>query len=398
MKRIVYILFICLLTACVGTKDLLDNHAGVQDWSIFRGSPSLCGYTDCALPDVPQLVWSVTTQTRTVASPIVFNSVVYMLSRKGELRGYTTDGDSCFYYDLKTPVEASFIAMDTTLYIGRIDGYVTALACQQSPANRQLSTLWEYETLGQISGSPNLVGDQLLVGSYDGSMYTLHAKMGRKTGQFETGYYINGTAAVWKHYMMFGGCDSWVRVVDVSTGQLTDSLELDTYVPASPAILDGVACACDYNGNVYEMTLDNGKISSHRKLLASSADNDGQERLRVGDETSGIGGVVSMPTLTRTDVYVLSGDRYISCIDRASGKVRWKKMLRGVTGECSPLVAQDRVLVCTKDGHVSIFDSEDGTEVWHYETGEPIIASPAIIGDRFFILTSRGTLMCFEGS
>lgn len=382
----------------MGTKDLLDNHAGVQDWSIFRGSPSLCGYTDCALPDVPQLVWSVTTQTRTVASPIVFNSVVYMLSRKGELRGYTTDGDSCFYYDLKTPVEASFIAMDTTLYIGRIDGYVTALACQQSLANRQLSTLWEYETLGQISGSPNLVGDQLLVGSYDGSMYTLHAKTGRKTGQFETGYYINGTAAVWKHYMMFGGCDSWVRVVDVSTGQLTDSLELDTYVPASPAILDGVACACDYNGNVYEMTLDNGKISSHRKLLASSADNDGQERLRVGDETSGIGGVVSMPTLTRTDVYVLSGDRYISCIDRASGKVRWKKMLRGVTGECSPLVAQDRVLVCTKDGHVSIFDSEDGTEVWHYETGEPIIASPAIIGDRFFILTSRGTLMCFEGS
>lgn len=382
----------------MGTKDLLDNHAGVQDWSIFRGSPSLCGYTDCALPDVPQLVWSVTTQTRTVASPIVFNSVVYMLSRKGELRGYTTDGDSCFYYDLKTPVEASFIAMDTTLYIGRIDGYVTALACQQSLANRQLSTLWEYETLGQISGSPNLVGDQLLVGSYDGSMYTLHAKTGRKTGQFETGYYINGTAAVWKHYMMFGGCDSWVRVVDVSTGQLTDSLELDTYVPASPAILDGVACACDYNGNVYEMTLDNGKISSHRKLLASSADNDGQERLRVGGETSGIGGVVSMPTLTRTDVYVLSGDRYISCIDRASGKVRWKKMLRGVTGECSPLVAQDRVLVCTKDGHVSIFDSEDGTEVWHYETGEPIIASPAIIGDRFFILTSRGTLMCFEGS
>ena len=384
MKRIVYILSICLLTACVGTKEFLSDHAGVQDWTIFRGSPSLCGYTDCALPDVPQLLWSVTSQTRTVASPIVFNSVVYVLSRKGELRGYTTDGESCFEYDLKTPVEASFIAVDTTLYIGRIDGFVTALACHLSTADSQISNLWNYETLGQISGSPNLVGDQLLVGSYDGSMYTLNAKTGRKTGQFETGYYINGTAAVWKHYMMFGGCDAWVRVVDISTGKLTDSLELDTYVPASPAILDGVACACDYNGNVYEMTLEGGKISSHRKLLASSADNEGQD-----------GGVVSMPTLTRTNVYILSGDRHISCIERTSGKVRWKKMLRGVTGECSPLVAQDRVIVCTKDGHVSILDSEDGTELWHYEAGEPIIASPAIIGDRFFILTSRGTLLCF---
>ena len=185
--------------------------------------------------------------------------------------------------------------------------------------------------------------------------------------------------------MMFGGCDSWVRVVDVFTGEKTDSLELDSYVPASPAILDGVACACDYNGNVYEMTLEEGKIVNHRKLLASIADNEGQE-----------GGVVSMPTLTREAVYFLSGERHITCIDRVSGKVRWKKMLRGVTGECSPLVAQDRVLVCTKDGHVSILDNTDGKELWHFETGEPIIASPAIIGDRFFILTSRGTLLCFN--
>ena len=57
MKRIVYILSICLLTACVGTTEFLGDLAGVQDWTIFRGSPSLCGYTDCALPDVPQLLW-----------------------------------------------------------------------------------------------------------------------------------------------------------------------------------------------------------------------------------------------------------------------------------------------------------------------------------------------------
>ena len=368
--------------ACVGSQGLLNERAGVQDWTVFRGSPSLCGYTDCALPDAPQLLWSVTTQTRTVAAPIVFNSVVYMLSRRGELRGYTAEGDSCFYHHLNTPVEASFIAKDSTLYIGRIDGRVTALSMDGK--GKGTNVLWEYETLGQISGSPNLVGNQLLVGSYDGSMYTFQTKTGRKTGQWETGYYINGTAAVWKHWMMFGGCDSWVRVVDTSTGRMTDSLELDTYVPASPAILDGVACACDYNGNVYEMVLEEGKIVSHRKLLASSADNDGQE-----------GGVVSMPTMTRKDVFVLSGDRYISCVSRESGRVRWRRMLRGVTGECSPVVAQDKVLVCTKDGHVSILDSEDGAELWHYETGEPIIASPAICGDRFFILTSRGTLLCF---
>lgn len=106
--------------------------------------------------------------------------------------------------------------------------------------------------------------------------------------------------------------------------------------------------------------------------------------------------MVSMPTLTPDAVYVLSDDRYVSCIDRQGGKVRWRKMLRGMAGECSPLVAQDKLLVCTKDGHVSIHDTQTGAELWHYETGEQIIASPAIIGDRFFILTSRGTLLCFN--
>ena len=217
-----------MLTACVGTRDSVDGEADGHDWPVFRGCASLCGYTDCAVTDAPALLWSVTRQTRTVASPIVYDGVVYTLSRKGELRGYTLQGDSCYGYDMGTAVEASFVAMDSTLYIGRIDGSVTALSLRQPGTGETMAPLWEYETLGQISGSPNVVNDQLLEGSYDGNMYTLDRKTGRKTGQFHTGYYINGTAAVWKGYMIFGGCDRWVRVVDVSTGMMTDSLELDT--------------------------------------------------------------------------------------------------------------------------------------------------------------------------
>lgn len=356
-----------------------DNEDGpAKDWTIFRGSPSLCGYTDCALPEAPVLRWSIGAQSRTEAAPIVYDGHVYTLDRKGRLRRFSLEGDSVLLHDFGATVEASFVVNDSLLYVGRTDGTVDAFSINR----RQV--IWEFETFGQISGSPNLVGDLLLVGSYDGCMYALDNRTGEKTGQFETGYYINGTAAVWKGFAVFGGCDKWVRVVDVATGTVTDSLELDSYVPASPAILDGVAYACDYNGNLYEMTLDDDRISSHRKLLATSSDNDGQE-----------GGVVSMPTLTRDAVYILTGDRYISCIERESGMVRWRKMLRGMVSECSPLVAKDKVLVCTKDGHVSILDCRDGTELWHYEAGEPVIASPAIIAGRFFVLTSRGTLLCF---
>lgn len=385
-KGILYIILLLLIGACASVGEI-QYEGQAQDWTIFRGSPSLCGYTDCELPDRPILLWSTSTQSRTVASPIVYNGITYVLNRKGELRGYTLEGELCASHNFNTPVEASFIVSDSMLYVGRIDGFVTAVSIPSLLSGRQkLKPVWEFETLGQISGSPNMVGHNLLVGSYDGDMYTFDAATGQRRGQFHTGYYINGTAAVWQRFMLFGGCDSWVRVVDTRTGQLTDSLQLDTYVPASPAVLQGVACAADYNGNIYEMQLtDQGRIASHRKLLSSDTDNDGQD-----------GGSVSMPTLTQDAAYVLSGERHILCIDRKSARVRWRRMLRGVTGECSPLVARDRVLVCTKDGHVSILSTQDGAELWHYEVGEQIIASPAIISDRFFILTARGTLLCFH--
>ena len=384
MKRLLTyaLLVLFLLSDCAVVSEFHESEEQ-RDWTIFRGSPSLCGYTECDIPETPQLSWSRTVQARTVSSPIVYDGMVYTLDRKGRLRSYTPDGDSAIVHDFSTPVEASFIVNDSILYVGRIDGYVNAFSIKSG------KVIWDYETLGQISGSPNLIMvnnmPELLVGSYDGNMYVFDAVTGKKKNQHETGYYINGTAAVWRKYMVFGGCDTWLRIVDTTTGHTTDSLQLDTYLPASPAILGDVAYEADYNGNIYEIKLENGRFASHRKLVATTEDN--------ANESTGL---VSMPTATRDAVYVLTGERYISCFERTDGSLRWKKMLRGATGECSPIVCGDKVIVCTKDGHVSLFDTVTGTELWHYETGEQIIASPAVVSGRFYILTSRGTLLCFS--
>lgn len=384
MKRLLIyaLLVLCLLSNCAVVSEFTNDNLP-DDWTIFRGSPSLCGYTECDISDAPQLLWSKTVQTRTVSSPIVYDGIVYTLDRKGKLRSFTADGDSSLVYDFKTSVEASFLVHDSILYIGRIDGYVNALSIKKR------RVVWDYETLGQISGSPNLImvngKPNLLIGSYDSNMYVFDAATGAKKNQHETGYYINGTAAVWRKYMVFGGCDTWLRIVDTTTGITTDSLQLDTYLPASPAILGDIAYEADYNGNIYEIKLENGRFAQHRKLVATNKDNE--------DESTGL---VSMPTATRDAVYALTGERYVSCYERSDGKLRWKKMLRGITGECSPIVCNDKVLVCTKDGHVSLFDTQTGTELWHYEAGEQIISSPAVVPGRFYILTSRGTLLCFS--
>ena len=363
-----------------------------DNWTIFRGSPSLSGNSECSVPAVPLLRWSRTVQTRTVASPIVCEGVVYTLDRKGRLRSFSAEGDSVLVFDFNTPIEASFIVSDSVLYIGRIDGFLNAFSLKDK------KLLWEYETLGQISGSPNLMActiynlqstnsnptPMILVGSYDGGMYALDAASGKLKNRYATGHYINGTAAVWHNFMVFGGCDSWLRMVDCTTGVCTDSLQLDTYLPASPAILGDIAYEADYNGNIYEIRLKNGQFASHKKLVEVSREGE--------DDASGL---VTMPTAARDAVIAFTGERYISCFERIDGRLRWRKMLRGITGESSPIVCDDKVIVCTKDGHISLLDLDNGKELWHYDCGEQIIASPAVIPGCFYILTSRGTLMCF---
>ena len=101
------------------TSDYVEDGLS-RDWTIFRGSPSLCGYAECVIPASPQLLWSRTVQSRTVAAPIVYDGMVYTLDRKGRLRRFSPEGDSVLVHDFKTAIEASFVADDSILYVGRI--------------------------------------------------------------------------------------------------------------------------------------------------------------------------------------------------------------------------------------------------------------------------------------
>lgn len=376
MKHIFYIILTAILVACSGGSD--TSGSGSMDWKLFRGDPALSGYTDTDLPQQPELLWTYKGEVRTVSSPVVDNGTTYWCDKRGKVCGVNIKGELAFEYDLKTAVEATPMIYDSTLYIGRIDGYMTAI----SLAKRD--TIWNYETMGQISASPNIMkfaGRKAIVfGSYDNNLYCVDAKNGKELNQFESGYYLNGAAALWKGHVIFGGCDSWVRIIDCKTGNRTDSLLLDAYVPASPAIMGDYCYIGDYSGNIYKLMLEDGEIVRHKKIVCENGEN---------------GSFIAVPAISTDAFYFFSGDRHLHAISRLNGKLKWKYMLKGNVGESSPVVCNDKIIVCTKTGIVSILDTEAGELLWEYDTGEQIVGSPAIIKDHFMILTSKGTLLCF---
>lgn len=366
-----------LLTGCGGGSGSLGS-SGAMDWPLFRGDAALSGYTDTRLPKSPTLLWTFKTDARTASSPVVAKGTTYWSDKRGRIRGVDINGTQVFDYDLGTAVEATPMIRDSVLYIGRIDGMMSAVSLARK------DTLWNYETMGQISASPNIVDfegrQSVIFGSYDNYLYCLNSRTGKEINRFESGYYINGAVALWKKYVVFGGCDSWLRVIDCQTGIPTDSLMLEAYVPASPAIMGDFCYLGDYSGNIYELQLEKGKIARHKMIMKASGSD---------------GAFVSVPAITSESLYFLTYDKHLYSIDRKDGDINWKYLLKGNVGESSPVVCRNQIIVCTKTGVVSILNADSGTLVWEYDTGEQIVASPAVIRERFFILSAKGTLFCF---
>ena len=377
MKQHILLWGLIIITACSGNSGSSDN-GGNMDWKLFRGDASLSGYTDIRLPEKPILLWTYKSEARTTSSPIIDNGTTYWCDKRGRILGIDITGKLTFEYDLKTAVEATPVIFDSTLYIGRIDGIMTAISLTSK------DTVWTYETMGQISASPNRMTIEgrktVIFGSYDNFLYCIDTKDGSKINRFESGYYINGAVALWNNCVIFGGCDSWLRIINCETGVSTDSLLLEAYVPASPAVAGNYCYIGDYSGNIYEIMLDNGKIAGHKKIMEAANEN---------------GSFVSVPAVTTEAVYFLSDDRHLYSINRKTGDVNWKYMLKGNAGESSPVVCRDKVIVCTKTGIITILDAKKGNPEWEYDAGEQIVGSPAVIKDHFMILTAKGTLLCF---
>lgn len=368
-------LLVALSSGCAPSP---EERLASESWPLFRGEATLSGYSDLKLPDKPVLQWTYKSEARTASSPVVYSGTTYWCDKRGKIRGVDRDGNLVFEFDMETAVEASPLIHDSILYVGRIDGRMSAVSLAAK------DTLWTFETLGQISASPNLAGLgaglALVFGSYDNFLYCLDHRNGKEISRYESGYYINGAPAVRGDAIVFGGCDSWLRIIDRRTGKASDSLKLDAYVPASPAVKGDYCYVADYSGNVYEALLRDGKIAKHGKIATGDAET---------------GAFVSVPAVSERMLYLLSNDRYLRAIARADGSLAWKYLTKGNTTESSPLVCRDRVIVCTGTGIVTMLDADTGEPLWEFDAGERITASPAVIKGRFYILGSKGTLFCF---
>jgi outer membrane protein assembly factor BamB len=95
-----------------------------------------------------------------------------------------------------------------------------------------------------------------------------------------------------------------------------------------------------------------------------------------------------VPAVADGRVYVVGGDA-LQALDAATGRAVWRAPL--ATAMSAPVVARSGWVIGALDtGEIVAWRGDDGTEVWRQKIGAPVVAAPAINGERLYLPGSDG--------
>jgi len=311
---------------------------------------------------------------------------------------------------------------------------------------------WENEYRAAVTSSPSALGDAIVFGGRDGSVYAIDRANGERIWSHAAAGGVGASPLVSGNAVIAADYTGLVCRLASSGGKPVWKRALREKVVSTPALGSGRVAVGTVRGNVYALSLETGRVlwkfgtraqvrgnilhagdtfyvPSHDGRLYALADDTGSRRWAVS-----LGGAVaSSPAFdgrnvvvgtaggdvvaldpasgkrawtfsTRGEVnaaiaaadgrvYAASADRSLYCIDAASGTLVWKAATGG-TVLSRPSIAGDRVLVTAYDGLVYCFDADSGELIDRFDTAESIFSSPLVVGDRVYFGNNDGRFYC----
>ena len=357
------------------------GHASFANWASFRGNPQLTGVSNSELPENPRLLWTFQAADMIESTAAVVDGTVYVGALDGFL--YAIDaqtGKKRWTYQTSGSTKASPSVDNGIIYFGDSEGVFHAVDI----STQQMK--WQFKTEGEIISSANFVGDRVLFGSYDGFLYCLNRENGELIWKFETEGYVHGTPGIWtqfvketgdaRNFTIVTGCDSYLRVLNISDGAQTQQVDLGAYVGASPAISGSYVYCGTYGSEILGVNLDTGAIAwryRHPKrrfpFFASAA-------------------------LTDNAVIIGGRDKMVHALSPDTGESLWTYTAKSRI-ESSAVIVGTRAFLGTTGGMLIALDVSTGESVWEFVTGSSIVASPSVADNRLYIGTEDGILYCF---
>ena len=347
-------------------------------WPMTRGGAALSGGVATTLPLNPSIAWTFAAGASVSAEAAILNGRVYVGTSKGTLYCLSAaDGQEKWKFETKDAITAAPAVTATMVFLSSNDGSLYALKADTG------TEVWRFSTDEKISSgatlikSPDGAEDWVVLNGYDGTTRVLKGADGTVVWSYQTEDYINGAPAVVDgRYIVFGGCDAQLHVINVKDGSLVHRIPAEAYIPASIGTFGTMAFCGNYANQTVAFDVAAGTVAWVYEDRALP--------------------FFSSPAVNERLVLIGSRDKHLHAIDRKSGKNVWKFRTGGRI-EGSPIVFNDGVLFGSSDGRLYAASLEAGTEVWQLDVGEPLIASPAFGEQQIVVGGDKGTVFAIRG-
>src|SRR5829696_9538574 len=220
-----------LLVLCLAVSAMAQDAPG-ENWSQFRGNHSLTGVSQSNVPASLKPLWTYEAGDSIESSAAIIGSTVFVGSQKGELVALSL-GNGSVYWKFSTGAaigESSPAYGSGVVYIGDLNGWLNAVSASDG------KKLWAFKTNGEIKSSPVVIGDRVLIGSYDETLYCLSTRNGTLLWKFKTNGPVHSTPGIADGMAFIAGCDELFRAIRISDGKEIFSVLSEAYTGASPAL------------------------------------------------------------------------------------------------------------------------------------------------------------------
>ena len=275
----------------------------------------------------------------------------------------------------------------------------------------QLRRQWSVATNGFVDASPQGIGADLLVASWDGTVRRLD-KSGKVLWLTPLQEVIDAAPLVVNEIIFV---QTWGRTIHALNSRDGKSLWSFTY-PPSPAddhrqggltLADGQLLLPAWNGTLYALDPQSGrelwKFAARAPLRATPFLEQGRIFLSGGDgtlwcldlqgrllwERSGPAALLTPPVKAGKGIITLDRDGHLSAL-HTDGTILWQKELGETCYYAAPISTGEGLFVATAAGALWKIDPDNGATIWRKAGFGPIYATPLAVKDRLLLGDNNG--------
>ena len=177
---------------------------------------------------------------------------------------------------------------------------------------------------------------------------------------FQTGQPIYASPIVSDNLVYFGGLDSLLHAVDITSGKEVWQFRINGEIRSDVCINQGQLFLNGGDGFLYALDKKDGRV------LWKYGTN-GERKYDFADYFH------STPIVNQQIVYFGSGDGNMYAVHTITGSLVWKFQTGSVV-HCKPAISNSKIFISSFDGYVYAIDIANGVLVWKFKT----------VGHRYF--------------